>query len=498
MYSASVTFTPTDTANYNPVLGSANVAVAKATPAVTTWPAASGITYGQALSASTLNGGVASVGGSFAFTTPSTSPSAGAYSASVTFTPADTANYNNLVGSVNVAVAKATPSVRTWPTASVIAYGQALSASTLSGGSASVSGSFAFTTPSVVPPSVGTYSVSVTFSPTDTADYNPVVGSVNMTVADPPPSVTTWPTASGITYGQALSASTLSGGVASVPGSFAFTTPSTTPNAGTYSASVTFTPNDTVNYSTVVGSVNVAVAKATPSVTNWPTASGITYGETLASSTLSGGSASVGGNFAFATPSTTPNAGTYSASVTFTPTDAANYNTTNGTVTVTVNTGVSGTMQLYGYLGPTEIVVTFVAKDSSSNIVGQAEMTLPAPGGTVSYSIGVPANTRTLSVKPRFYLRKRFDVSTQITGQNQVAMDLGSFTGGDVNEDNQIDATDYAWLRTCWGTSGPQYEINGAPRDDPKNFPDLNGDGTVDSLDYEIMRNGWYQAGDPE
>jgi hypothetical protein len=286
--------------------------------------------------------------------------------------------------------------------------------------------------------------------------------------------------------------------VASVPGSFVFTTPSTTPNAGTYIASVTFTPTDTVNYSSVVGSVNVAVAKATPTVTTWPTATAITYGETLASSSLSGGAASVAGSFAFTTPSTTPNAGTYSASVTFTPTDAANYNTTSGTVNVAVNAGVTGSMQLYGYLGPTEIVVTFVAKDVSGNIVGQAEQTLPAPGGTVTYAIGVPANTKTLSVKPRFYLRKRFDVSSQITGQNQVAIDLGSFTGGDVNEDNQVDTTDYAWLRTCWGTSGPQYEINGPPITDPKNFPDLNGDGTVDSLDYEILRNGWYQAGDPQ
>ncbi len=498
IYSASVTFTPTDTADYTTVVGSVNVAVAKATPSVTTWPTAGGITYGQALSASTLTGGSTSVGGGFAFTAPSTTPNAGTYSASVAFTPTDTANYNPVVGSVNVAVAKATPSVTTWPTASGIAYGQPLSASTLTGGSASVGGGFAFTTPALVPPSVGTYSASVTFTPTDTANYNTVAGLVNVAVANATPTVTTWPTATGITYGQALSASTLGGGSASVPGTFAFTTPSTIPNAGSYSAPVTFTPTDTASYSSVVGSVNVAVAKATPSVTTWPTASTITYGETLASSTLSGGAASVGGSFAFTTTSTTPNAGTYSASVTFTPTDTANYNTTSGTVSVTVNAGVSGAMQLYGYLGPTEIVVTFVAKDSNSNTVGQAEMTFPAPGGLVSYSVGVPGNTKTLSVKPRFYLRKRFDVSSQITGQNQVAMNLGTFTGGDVNEDNQVDLTDYAWLRTCWGTSGPQYEINGPPLNDPKNFPDLNGDGTIDSLDYEILRNGWYQAGDPQ
>jgi hypothetical protein len=77
------------------------------------------------------------------------------------------------------------------------------------------------------------------------------------------PSVTTWPTASAITQGQALSASTLTGGTASVPGAFAFTSPSTVPaSAGTCSAGVTFTPTDSVHYSAVTGSVNMTVDAA--------------------------------------------------------------------------------------------------------------------------------------------------------------------------------------------------------------------------------------------
>ncbi len=81
------------------------------------------------------------------------------------------------------------------------------------------------------------------------------------------PSVTAWPTASAITFGQALSASTLSGGSATVAGSFAFTAPSTVPGAvGTYSAAVTFTPTDTTNYTSVSGNVNVTVNAASASV----------------------------------------------------------------------------------------------------------------------------------------------------------------------------------------------------------------------------------------
>ena len=81
----------------------------------------------------------------------------------------------------------------------------------------------------------------------------------------------------------------------------------------------------------------LSVNKATPNITAWPIASSITYGQMLASSTLTGGTASVAGTFAFTTPTTVPNAGTAAQSVTFTPTDTTNYNTLTGTVDVTVN-----------------------------------------------------------------------------------------------------------------------------------------------------------------
>jgi hypothetical protein len=79
------------------------------------------------------------------------------------------------------------------------------------------------------------------------------------------------------------------------------------------------------------------IVKATPSITAAPTASAITVGQALSSSTLTGGSASVPGSFAWTTPGTLPPEGTSSYSVTFTPTDTANYNTVTTTVSVTVN-----------------------------------------------------------------------------------------------------------------------------------------------------------------
>jgi formylglycine-generating enzyme required for sulfatase activity len=84
-------------------------------------------------------------------------------------------------GSASLIVNKASPVIFNAPTASAIAAGQALSSSVLSGGSASVAGIFAFTSPSSVP-SVGTSSQSVTFTPTDVTRYNAVSTSVSVSV----------------------------------------------------------------------------------------------------------------------------------------------------------------------------------------------------------------------------------------------------------------------------------------------------------------------------
>jgi hypothetical protein len=265
-----------------------------------------------------------------------------------TFTPSagDTgkqfrAVFTNTFGSATSPVALLTVNVpavvvSAWPTATAITYGQTLASSTLSGGAASVPGSFAFTNPSTAP-DLGTTTQAVTFTPSDTVTYSAVSDTVSVTVNQATPTVTTFPTATAITYGQTLTSSTLSGGAASVAGSFAFTTPTTAPDAGTAAQAVTFTPTDAVNYTAVSGTVSVLVNRAAPTVTTWPTATAITYGQTLASSTLSGGVASVAGSFAFTAPGTAPDAGTAAQAVTFTPTDTVNYSAVSGTASVLVN-----------------------------------------------------------------------------------------------------------------------------------------------------------------
>jgi hypothetical protein len=98
-------------------------------------------------------------------------------------------------------------------------------------------------------------------------NYKSASGAVGDTIGQVTTKVITWPTASGITYGQTLSSSKLIGGSASPSGgTFAFTTPGLAPPTGTVAQSVTYTPVDPTDYTIVTGTVNVTVSKATPTV----------------------------------------------------------------------------------------------------------------------------------------------------------------------------------------------------------------------------------------
>ena len=119
-----------------------------------------------------------------------------------------------------------------------------------------------------------------------------VLSSATALTASKATPVLTAPAAGSITYGQTLASASLTGGTAtnsnnsaSVAGTFAFTPPGTAPGAGTAGQNITFTPTDTTDYNTATTSANVTVGKATPMLTA-PTASAITYGQTLASSHL--------------------------------------------------------------------------------------------------------------------------------------------------------------------------------------------------------------------
>jgi hypothetical protein len=196
-----------------------------------------------------------------------------------------------------------------------------------------------------------------------------------------------------LTYGQTTGEATFSGATASVSGSFAFTSPSTKPVVGSSNQSVIFTPIDTDNYEPVTTSVGVFVVQATPAILTPPTSSTIVYGQTLSSSGLNGGEASVQGTFTWTSPSTVPAVGISSQSVVFTPTDSANYNTATASVSVTVALDPLGDEDGDGVTNEKELAAGTNPNDANSHPEFLAyRFTFRGPAGRWSYQGAVFSN----------------------------------------------------------------------------------------------------------
>ncbi len=229
-------------------------------------------------------------------------------------------------------VNKATPTI-TWATPGAITFGTALSATQLDA-TASTAGSSVYTPASGTVLTAGAQNLSVAFTPTDTTDYNNAAGNVTLTVNKATPTIT-WATPAAITYGTALSATQLDASSATA-GSFVYTPASgTVLAAGAQTLSVTFTPTDTTDYTTVNANVTLTVNKATPTIT-WATPAAITYGTALSGVQLNATSI-VPGSFVYSPVSgTVLGAGAQTLLVTLTPTDATDYNNATAMVTLTV------------------------------------------------------------------------------------------------------------------------------------------------------------------
>ena len=145
--------------------------------------------------------------------------------------------------------------------------------------------------------------------------------------------------------------------------------------AGDYTAKVTV--------GEATASVDFTIAKATPSIETIPTAFAITYGQSLANSTLTGGTAKLGdntvaGTFAWKSKETKPavsDSVTTEYDVVFTPTDTDNYAVVECKVKLTVNKA-DPTMT-----APTAKTLTY--NGSAQELVTAGEAT----GGTMYYAV---------------------------------------------------------------------------------------------------------------
>ena len=332
-----VIFMPADSTDYTTATDTVSITVNQATSTIT-WATPAPITYGTALSGTQLNA-TGSVSGTMAY-----NPAAGTVLGpgvsqvlQVTFTPTDATDYTTATATVSINVNKAAPTI-TWAAPAPIIFGTVLSNTQLNA-TGSVSGTTAYS------PAVGavlsagaSQALQVTFTPTDTVDNTTATAMVSITVNKAAPTIT-WAAPVAISYGTALSSTQLDA-TGSVAGTTAYSPAvGTVLSAGPSQAlQVTFTPADTVDYTTAMDTVYInVVSKTIPTIT-WATPTAITYGMALSATQLNA-TGSVSGTMAYNPVSgTVLSAGANQAlQVTFTPTDTTDYTTATATVYITVN-----------------------------------------------------------------------------------------------------------------------------------------------------------------
>jgi len=359
-HTLSLTFTPADTANYATARESVVVTVAKVKPVIE-WPAPDPITYGTALSATQLNA-IASIPGTFDYSPAAGEVlSAGTHTVTVTFNPADNTKYATVQATVSVIVAKAKPTIA-WPTPDPITYGTVLSDMHLNA-TASVPGTFDYTPGSGAMLAAGEHIPSVVFTATDTSNYSSANAAVSLTVRRATPTIA-WLTPNPIGCGTALSATQLNA-TATVPGVFEYAPAAGEVLApGKHTLSVTFTPTDTLNYSTMQAIVSITVTDMLPAAITWPTPSAISYGVPLSAAQLNA-TASADGKLVYA-----PSAGVvlapgrYTLSVSFIPADTANSAAAQATVALEVE-GLPNVASLLTATTQTPVAPTLTANHNA-------------------------------------------------------------------------------------------------------------------------------------
>jgi gliding motility-associated-like protein len=367
-YTLTAIFTPTDATHYNTATKTVQLKV-KPAGAPLIWNTPNPVPLGTVLGDVQLDAS-STLAGTYVY-----SPLAGTalniagnQNLSVTFTPTNT-DYSPATKGVTIVVyavdvAKITPPL-IWNTPAAINYGTALSVAQLNAKTVdpAILGTFAYSNPEGTKLPVGANAVGVTFIPNDNVHYNSAQASVTITV-NPVQSQVTWAKPAPIVYGTALSTTQLNA-QANLPGIISYSEPlEAILNAGDHTLLASFVPTDN-NYLVGGASVVITVNKETPTIT-WPAPNGISQGVALSDVQLNA-TANVPGTFNYS-----PGLGkildagiNQLLTVTFTPTDGANYNTKTQTVKINVGkltpdlTWAAPTAITYGTaLGDTQLYAT--------------------------------------------------------------------------------------------------------------------------------------------
>ena len=265
-YAVTANFVPTDTADYNSLLGLAagNFVIQKATPTATLAVNNSPVTYDGTAKAATVGVTASSVPGAVANILTGGAASqmaAGTYTVTANFVPTDSANYNSLIAQAagNFVIQKATPTATLAVNNSPVTYDATAKTATVGITASSVPGAVAniLTGGAASQTSVGTYAVTADFVPTDSANYNSLIAQAagNFVIQKATPTATLAVNNTPVTYDGTAKTATVGITASSVPGAVANILTGGAANqtdAGTYAVTADFVPTDTANYNSLI------------------------------------------------------------------------------------------------------------------------------------------------------------------------------------------------------------------------------------------------------
>ncbi|HYG98895.1 MAG TPA: MBG domain-containing protein [Terriglobales bacterium] len=423
-YTVAATFTPSDSATYQPNAMSADYTVTPATPEIT-WSTPAEITYGTNLSTvltatatSTIPSGTLAYGENGSAIDASTILNAGQHTLTAIFTTTDPNYVSQVSRQISLNVVKATPIV-TWTDPPDITYGAGLSNAqlnatftcTVNGSPLTVAGTPTYT------PNVGTLlkagdhqPLQVSFAATDTSNFNTVSATVYVNVNKAMASVT--PTASSKAYGanDPPLNGVITGFLAADNVTATYSrTPGESVSAGPYTISATLAPtsvlsNYDITYATAPFTVNKAPARVTPN------AASKSYGasDPVLTGVLSGFMASDNVTAAYTRiPGETVAGGPYLISATLSPSAVlSNYDIHYGTAQFTIEKVIASvtpttsgktygtadpvfTGNLAGFLASDDVTATYTRTPGETVAGGPyvISATLSPPGVLNNYTI---------------------------------------------------------------------------------------------------------------
>lgn len=390
-------------------------------------------------------------------------------------------------------------------TATGITYEQTLADSVITGDSA-YAGIYEWKEPDTKPtvPDSDTTGFPIIFTPTDT-NYDSAEAACTLTVSKKGHTFSSDDianlSAADLIYGQTLSESVITGPTP-VVGSYRWVDGDAIPAVkGTNNYSVEFVPDDITNYEiSPVGDIHVNVNKADPIITAEQlaamTVSDITYGQTLADSTITA-EATTSGVFEWTDGTIAPTVAdslTTSYEITFTPDDTDNYNVRTVNVMIKVNKApIILSEAIRQSVSATDI--TYEQLLSNSTLTGDVPQaghwewknpdikpSVADSGVTAFEAIFVPddINYATADATVTLIINKKAFTFTQDDIDSLSASEL---TYGQTLADSIISGTTPAAGKYQWVDDTVQPSVNGANNYSVKFVPD-------DTDNYEIVTVG--------